>query len=66
MLINLNTHICLDFFWNNHRRGEFPHLNPLLEKSFVGTKKNRGINTKIVAIDVCCHNFKIVASRGNK
>jgi hypothetical protein len=29
-------------------------------------EKNRGINTKIVAINTCCHNFKIIASRGNK
>jgi hypothetical protein len=29
-------------------------------------KKIRSINAKIVAIDTCCHNLKIVASRGNK
>ena len=29
-------------------------------------EKNRHINTKIVAIDTCCHNFKVVASCGNK
>ncbi len=29
-------------------------------------EKNHNINAKIVAIDTCCHNLKIVASRGNK
>lgn len=38
----------------------------LLEKQFVTMKKNRDINSKIVVLDICCHNLKIVASYGNK